>query len=423
MTTLLCIFRVGERWALADTYATWKASVFTATDQANAAVSGETANPSGDGVPNLMKYALGLNPYQYAPGSGPAFSLATQGGQYYPALTYPTPAVDPPTDLLYVPETSPDLVTWSSGSSAVSLLQTTGPANGLYTSTYIASAYPVGSNIKAFMRLQVTQTATISAASGTFNLPQTITITGPAGATFYYTTDGTTPTTASNLYEGPFSISYSQAVNLLVQAYVNGVPYGGVVVSSYTINTPTLTLISGNNQSASPYGFLSQPLVIEITDSNSNPLPNAPVTFSATTGSCGFSSSAGGVTSQTLAVNSNASGLVTVYVEMPSTPNAAITFTAAAGASQVLLTAQTTAAVSGTLISPTQIVATVTPSGNTDVHWLNNDPTATGNVVERSTDSVNWQFIGSGTAADTDFTDTSSNGTTYYYRVTAVNSN
>lgn len=50
----------------------------------------------------------------------------------------------------------------------------------------------------------------ISPATGVYTIaPQTVTITGDAGAQFRYTLDGTTPTTSSTLYSGPFQITSS----------------------------------------------------------------------------------------------------------------------------------------------------------------------------------------------------------------------
>ena len=48
----------------ADTYQEWKARVFSETEQADPAVSGETAlSPAGDGIPNVLKYAFGVDPH------------------------------------------------------------------------------------------------------------------------------------------------------------------------------------------------------------------------------------------------------------------------------------------------------------------------------------------------------------------------
>ena len=220
--------------------------MFTPADQANPAVSGETANPANDGIKNLEKYALGLNPYVNSQAGLPTFSLVQQGGQTYPALTFQVPSVDPPTDLLYAPQSTPALsmaTVWSTGPGIVDLFTSQAPTTpgGPNLYTYIGTTLPPSAHNKAFMRLQVTETAIISLASGTYTSPQTTTITGPAGATFYYTIDGSTPSSASpqsTLYTTPLTINYSQT--LKVQTYLNGVPYGGVAIANYIIILPPM---------------------------------------------------------------------------------------------------------------------------------------------------------------------------------------
>ena len=43
-------------------YASWQDDVFTSEEQANPSMSGEQASPAGDGISNLMKYAMKLDP-------------------------------------------------------------------------------------------------------------------------------------------------------------------------------------------------------------------------------------------------------------------------------------------------------------------------------------------------------------------------
>jgi N-acetylneuraminic acid mutarotase len=66
---------------------------------------------------------------------------------------------------------------------------------------------------------------------------------GMANATFYYTTDGSTPTTASNLYSGPVTIASSETVKAIATApgYDNSI----VTATSYTVYpTPATPVIS-----------------------------------------------------------------------------------------------------------------------------------------------------------------------------------
>ena len=217
----------------ANTYATWKTEVFNTTEQADPTISGETANPSGDGINNLMKYALGLDPHQNQISGLPTFSLVQQNGDSYPTLTYRVPSIDPPTDLLYIPEATTDLQSWNQVN--ISLYSTTPPVNqgDPYFYTYLANL-TLSQNLKAFMRLQIQETVVISLASGNLSSPQAVMLTGPQGSSIYYTIDGTTPSKNSILYSGPIVVNSSQTIK--AQAYSNGNAVGGAAVASYSLD-------------------------------------------------------------------------------------------------------------------------------------------------------------------------------------------
>lgn len=74
------------------------------------------------------------------------------------------------------------------------------------------------------------KTPYIEPASGTYTTPQTVVMTSNAGASIYYTTDGTTPTTASTLFAGPFVVSSSVTITAI--AVDSG--YGNSSVKSVT---------------------------------------------------------------------------------------------------------------------------------------------------------------------------------------------
>ena len=77
----------------------------------------------------------------------------------------------------------------------------------------------------------------ISPAGGTFPSAQTVTISDPTpGATIYYTTDGTTPTTASSAYRGAISVGSSETIEAVAAA--NAYSISPVATASYTISPP-----------------------------------------------------------------------------------------------------------------------------------------------------------------------------------------
>ena len=88
-------------------FAKWQAGFFTPAELANPAISGDAADPDGDGLSNLLEYALHLDPKQPSAGGAP---FSTMDATYI-SLTY-TKVIDA-TDLTYAIEKSPDLVNWS----------------------------------------------------------------------------------------------------------------------------------------------------------------------------------------------------------------------------------------------------------------------------------------------------------------------
>ncbi|MFO1490129.1 MAG: hypothetical protein U1F77_16345 [Kiritimatiellia bacterium] len=91
-------------------YPQWRGLFFAdPADRANDAVSGPYARPAGDGTPNIMRYSLGLGPFDpvtgllpHLQGPGPAWTYLFR---YDPAKT----------DLVWIVQVSPDLAAWPAG--------------------------------------------------------------------------------------------------------------------------------------------------------------------------------------------------------------------------------------------------------------------------------------------------------------------
>ncbi len=78
----------------------------------------------------------------------------------------------------------------------------------------------------------------ISPSGGTYNGAQQVTITDTvSGASIYYTTDGSTPTTGSTKYSGPFQLSTDATVQAIASA--SGYLQSAVTTASYNFNTQT----------------------------------------------------------------------------------------------------------------------------------------------------------------------------------------
>src|SRR5204863_9223812 len=81
---------------------------------------------------------------------------------------------------------------------------------------------------------------TFSPAGGTYTSTLSVSISETTpGATIYYTTDGSTPTTASSVYAGPISVT--RTTTLRAMAAAPGMANSAVTSATYTLQTATPT--------------------------------------------------------------------------------------------------------------------------------------------------------------------------------------
>ena len=95
-------------------------------------------------------------------------------------------------------------------------------------------------DINVIYQPQVTQAATPTASpvAGTYTSAQSVTLTSAtSGASIYYTTNGSTPTTSSTLYSS--AINVSSSITLKAIAVKSGYSNSSVLTSSYIINSGT----------------------------------------------------------------------------------------------------------------------------------------------------------------------------------------
>jgi uncharacterized delta-60 repeat protein len=88
-------------------YATWQQSHFTSAELSNPSISGDSADPDGDGLKNLFEYAFGLDPKS----SNTTDPISTTTDATYISIIYPK--LKTATDVTFVVEKSIDLVTWT----------------------------------------------------------------------------------------------------------------------------------------------------------------------------------------------------------------------------------------------------------------------------------------------------------------------
>lgn len=117
-------------------------------------------------------------------------------------------------------------------------------------------------------------TPRISLESGSYSTPQTTTISCTTdGATIYYTTNGTTPTTSSTLYTG--EITVNKTMTLKAIAVKSGLDNSGVAEASYTLKaaTPYIRVddATSTSKSISIYCSNTQGATIYYTTDGSDP--------------------------------------------------------------------------------------------------------------------------------------------------------
>ena len=116
----------------------------------------------------------------------------------------------------------------------------TGPISSSSSITIRAIAYKEGFNnseiiTKKFKNTSTVETPVLSVPAGDFWNTITVFVSGDtSGATYYYTTDGTEPTSASNVYSASDGIKISSSTTLKVVASKSGLADSEIVTAVYT---------------------------------------------------------------------------------------------------------------------------------------------------------------------------------------------
>jgi N-acetylneuraminic acid mutarotase len=200
-------------------------------------------------------------------------------------------------------------------------LQAIAVASGVATSAVAAAAYVIGLQSAA-------ATPTFSPAAGSYASAQSVTISdSTAGATIYYTANGTTPTTSSAVYVGAITVASTETLKAI--AVASGYSTSAVATATYTIGgTAPSFIIGGTAITVVPGATAGNTSTITITPSG------------------GFTGAVG----LTVAVTASPAGAQDMPVSsFGSTSPIEIT---GSGAGTATLTVSTIAASSGTLTYP-----------------------------------------------------------------------
>ena len=112
--------------------------------------------------------------------------------------------------------------------TATTTINAIATASGYTTSAVSTGVYTI--------QLPAAPTPTVSPAGGTFTTAQTVTLSDSAsGATIYYTTNGSTPTTSSTKYTAPFTVSAPGTTIVNAIAVVAGAPNSNVAMVTFNL--------------------------------------------------------------------------------------------------------------------------------------------------------------------------------------------
>ena len=125
----------------------WREQNFTAAQLSNWSLTGDTGQPAQDGIPNLIKYALDLNPNIPATSGLPVVGRMPLNGKTYLTLTFTDQSAL--TDITYTVEVSTDLKTWQSG--------TVRTDNGATNTAVFRTLTAIEDTPRQFMRLTITR--------------------------------------------------------------------------------------------------------------------------------------------------------------------------------------------------------------------------------------------------------------------------
>ncbi len=162
----------------------------------------------------------------------PTFSVAA--GTYSAAQTVTIADATTGANIYYTtngtaPTTSSTLYSSAITVSATETIQAIAVASGYNNSAVASAAYTISAAPTA-------ATPTFSVAAGTYSAAQSVTLADTTtGAKIYYTTNGTTPTTASTLYSSAITVSASETIQAI--AVASGYNNSAVASAAYTIST------------------------------------------------------------------------------------------------------------------------------------------------------------------------------------------
>jgi Chitobiase/beta-hexosaminidase C-terminal domain len=208
------------------------------TLSANATVSAIAIAAGTSSTVTTASFTINIPPA--SPAAAPTFSPAA--GIYTSVQTVMLVDTTPGATIYYTLDGSMPTTSSSQYSAPITVstsetIKAIATASGFSSSAVASAAYTINLPVNP---------PTFSPAAGSYTSAQSVTISDTTtGATIYYTTDGSAPTTSSTVYSAPIAVSATETLNAIAAL---GSDTSSVVTAAYTINVgPTLsgTVMSG----------------------------------------------------------------------------------------------------------------------------------------------------------------------------------
>ena len=210
--------------------------------------------------------------------------------------------------------------------SSTETLKVVAAATGDTNSTVASATYTI---------TPVVSTPTFTPAAGSYTSAQSVSITdATSGATIYYTTNGTTPTTSSTQYTGPIAVSTTETLQAI--AVATGSTNSAIASATYTITptvaTPTFSPAAGTYTSAQSVSIsdTTSGATIYYTTNGSTPTTSSTqYTSPITVGSTETLKAMAAATGDTNSAVASAAYTITPVVSTPTFSPAAGSYTSA----------------------------------------------------------------------------------------------